>query len=92
MKHLALIAAAGSLAAFAAPAQAAELPAALSPISVSLHDSAMPFVPVAAYGRGDWGRLGRSLATAAAGVGGIATANWDEWSPFPGPRPLLAGS
>lgn len=54
MKHLALIAAAGSLAVFAAPAQAAELPAAPSPISVSLHDSAMPFAPVAAYGRGDW--------------------------------------
>jgi hypothetical protein len=54
MKHLALIAAAGSLAAFAAPAQAAELPAAPSPIVAGFADSALPFAPVAAYGRGDW--------------------------------------
>ncbi|WP_296716066.1 glycine zipper 2TM domain-containing protein [Erythrobacter sp.] len=54
MKHLALIAAAGSLAAFAAPAQAAELPAAPSPIFASFHDSAQPFAPVAAYGDDDW--------------------------------------
>ena len=54
MKHLALIAAAGSLAAFAAPAQAAELPAAPTPVFASYHDNALPFAPVAAYGRGDW--------------------------------------
>jgi hypothetical protein len=56
MKHLALLAAAGSLAVFAAPAQAAELPAAPAPAAAfgSFHDSALPFTPVAAYGRGDW--------------------------------------
>ena len=54
MKHLALLAAAGSMAVFAAPAQAAELPAAPSPISASLGDSALPFAPVSAWGRGDW--------------------------------------
>lgn len=54
MKHLALIAAAGSLAAFAAPAQAAELPAAPTPVFAGYHDSALPFTPIAAYGRSDW--------------------------------------
>jgi hypothetical protein len=54
MKHLALIAAAGSLAVFAAPAQAADLPAAPSPVFAAMHDNALPFMPVAAYGRGDW--------------------------------------
>jgi hypothetical protein len=54
MKHLALIAAAGSLAAFAAPAQAAELPAAPSPMFAEYHDSVLPFGQVAAYGRDDW--------------------------------------
>lgn len=53
MKHLALIAAAGSLAAFAAPAQAAELPVAPSPVFASFHDSAQSFAPVASYGRDD---------------------------------------
>jgi hypothetical protein len=56
MKHLALIAAAGSLAVFAAPAQAAELPAAPAalPVFAGFHDTALPFAPVAAYGRDDW--------------------------------------
>lgn len=54
MKHLALIAAAGSLAAFAAPAQAAELPAAPSPIFASFNDSAAQFDYTAAYDRDDW--------------------------------------
>jgi hypothetical protein len=55
MKHLALIAAAGSLAAFAAPAQAAELPAAPSPIFAAYHDSAAPFGTIAAsYDDDDW--------------------------------------
>jgi len=57
MKHLALLAAAGSLAIFAAPAQAADFaPASPAPASifVSLHDNASPFVPVAAYGGDDW--------------------------------------
>jgi hypothetical protein len=53
MKHLALIAAAGSMAAFAVPAQAAELPAAPAPILATFHDSAVPFGTVAAYGN-DW--------------------------------------
>jgi len=54
MKHLALIAAAGSMAAFAVPAQAAELPAAPAPIIASFHDAASPFATVAAYGDDDW--------------------------------------
>lgn len=55
MKHLALLAAAGSMAAFAAPAQAAELPAAPSPVFATFHDAASPFAPVAAYhGDDDW--------------------------------------
>lgn len=49
MKHLALIAAAGSMAAFAAPAQAAELPAAPSPIFASFNPAASPLTSVAAY-------------------------------------------
>lgn len=53
MKHLALIAAAGSLAAFAAPAQAAELPAAPSPVFADFHDGALPFANVSAYGWDD---------------------------------------
>jgi len=54
MKHLALIAAAGSLAAFAVPAHAAELPAAPSPVFAAFDADAMPFAPVAAWGRSDW--------------------------------------
>lgn len=54
MKHLALIAAAGSLAALASPAQAADIAAAPAPVFAAYHDSALPFVPVAAYGRSDW--------------------------------------
>jgi Glycine zipper 2TM domain len=49
MKHLALIAAAGSMAAFAAPAQAAELPAAPAPIFASFNEGAAPFTSVAAF-------------------------------------------
>jgi hypothetical protein len=58
MKHLALIAAAGSLAAFAAPAQAADLPAAPAWVFGGVHTKALPFARVAAYGWddavGDW--------------------------------------
>ncbi|WP_301751219.1 glycine zipper 2TM domain-containing protein [uncultured Erythrobacter sp.] len=56
MKNLALLAAAaGSMAVFAAPAQAAELPAAPAPIFANFNDSAAPFTSVAAYGdRDDW--------------------------------------
>lgn len=53
MKHLALLAAAGSMAIFAAPAQAAPLPAP-APIAASFHDNASPFGEVAAYGDDDW--------------------------------------
>jgi Glycine zipper 2TM domain len=54
MKHLALLAAAaGSMAVFAAPAQAAELPAAPSPLFAG-YDAAPVFSPVAAYGDDDW--------------------------------------
>lgn len=50
MKHLALIAAAaGSMAFFAAPAQAAELPAAPAPIFANFNDSPAPFAQVAAW-------------------------------------------
>ena len=49
MKHLALIAAAGTMAAFAAPAQAAELAHAPSPLTATFHDTASPFTSVAAY-------------------------------------------
>lgn len=54
MKHLALLAAAGSMAAFAAPAQAAELPAAPAPIFASFSDGVAPLNSVAAYGDDDW--------------------------------------
>lgn len=54
MKHLALIAAAGSMAAFAAPAQAAELPATPAPIFAPFHDSAATIGMVAAYDDDDW--------------------------------------
>lgn len=54
MKHLALIAAAGSLAAFATPAAAAELPAAPTSVFATAQHSALPFAPVAAYDRDDW--------------------------------------
>jgi hypothetical protein len=53
MKHLVLIAAAGSLAAFATPAAAAELPAAPTSVFAPAHHSALPFAPVAAYGWDD---------------------------------------
>ncbi|WP_017664148.1 glycine zipper 2TM domain-containing protein [Porphyrobacter sp. AAP82] len=53
MKHLALLAAAGSMAAFAAPVQAAELPGAPSPPFAS-HSAAPAYAPVAAYGDDDW--------------------------------------
>jgi hypothetical protein len=54
MKHLVLIAAAGSLAAFSAPAAAAELATAPTSLFPGAHHTAMPFAPVAAYDRGDW--------------------------------------
>lgn len=54
MKHLALLAAAGSMAVFAAPAQAAELPAAPSPIFAGFHSNGSPVSPVAAFGDDDW--------------------------------------
>lgn len=54
MKHLALLAAAGSMAAFAAPAQAAELPAAPSPIFASYSEAAAPFQSVAYHDDDDW--------------------------------------
>jgi hypothetical protein len=53
MKHLALLAAAGSMAVFAAPAQAAELPGAPSPLFAS-YNAAPAYAPVAAYGDDDW--------------------------------------
>jgi len=53
MRHLALLAAAGSMAVFAAPAQAAELPAAPAPIFTNFNDSPAPFVSVAAWGDDD---------------------------------------
>ncbi|WP_285709142.1 glycine zipper 2TM domain-containing protein [Erythrobacter oryzae] len=53
MKHLALLAAAGSMAAFAAPVQAAELPGAPSPLFAS-YNAAPAYAPVAAYGDDDW--------------------------------------
>lgn len=79
MKNLALLAAAaGSMAVFAAPAQAAELPAAPAPIFANFNDSAAPFTSVADYGdrydrrdrrhyrdrdRGrDWDNRGRRLS------------------------------
>ncbi len=54
MKHLALLAAAGSMAIFAAPAQAATLPAEAAPIAAGFQDSASPFGQVAAYGDNHW--------------------------------------
>jgi hypothetical protein len=55
MKHFALLLAAGSVAATALPAQAAELPAAPAPIVATFHDSASPFTSVvAAYDDDDW--------------------------------------
>ncbi|PLK24859.1 hypothetical protein C0V72_03710 [Porphyrobacter sp. TH134] len=62
MKHLALLAAAGSMAFFAAPAQAAELPAAPSSLFAGYNVAPADFTPVAAYGddwrddRRDWRR------------------------------------
>ncbi|GAA0767253.1 hypothetical protein FHS52_001705 [Erythromicrobium ramosum] len=54
MKNLALLAAAaGSMAVFAAPAQAAELPAAPASIFASFNDNAAPFTTVAAWGDDD---------------------------------------
>jgi len=53
MKYLALIAAAGSIAAFAAPAQAVDLAAAPAPVFAPFHDTAAPFGMVAAYGDDD---------------------------------------
>lgn len=53
MKTLALIAAAGSLAAFAVPAQAADLPAAPASVFASFEGSTLPFGNVAAYGWDD---------------------------------------
>jgi Glycine zipper 2TM domain len=49
MKHLALLAAAGSLVAFTAPAQAAELPAAPAPMFASYNQTAFALGTVAAY-------------------------------------------
>lgn len=54
MKHLALLAAAGSMAIFAAPAQAATLPTTPAPIAASFQDNASPFGQVAAYGDDHW--------------------------------------
>ncbi len=53
MKHLALLAAAGALTVFAAPAQAAELPGSASPVFAGFANSAPAFAPVAAYGDDD---------------------------------------
>ena len=54
MKLLALLAAAGSMAAFAAPVQAAELPGAPSPLFAGYHTAPANYAPVAAYGDDDW--------------------------------------
>jgi hypothetical protein len=54
MKHLALLAAAGSMAAFAAPVQAAELPGAPSPIFASYNAAPASYAPGAAYDDDDW--------------------------------------
>ena len=54
MKHLALIAAAGSMAAFAAPAQAAELPGAPASLFAGYNAAPASYAPVAAYGDDDW--------------------------------------
>lgn len=54
MKHLALLAAAGSMAAFAAPVQAAELPGAPSSLFVGHQSAPAAYAPAAAYGDDDW--------------------------------------
>lgn len=54
MKHLALLAAAGSMAAFAAPVQAAELPGAPSPLFAGYQAAPANYAPVAAFGDDDW--------------------------------------
>jgi hypothetical protein len=54
MKLLALIAAAGSLAAFASPAQAAELPALSTPMTANTSPVVVAITPVAAYGDPHW--------------------------------------
>lgn len=54
MKHLALIAAAGSMAAFAAPAQAAELPGVPASLFAGYNAAPASYAPVAAYGDDDW--------------------------------------
>jgi hypothetical protein len=62
MKILAMIAATGSLAAFAAPAFAAEPPAAPASTFATFHDAGSPFASAAAYGRDDrreWRGRGR---------------------------------
>lgn len=53
MKNIALLAAAGSLAAFAAPAQAADLPVETAPGFSTMQVSAPGYAPVAAY-HDDW--------------------------------------
>jgi hypothetical protein len=53
MKHFALIAAAGSLAAFATPAPAAQMPVAPAPVFTGFDHSARPFGDLAAHHR-DW--------------------------------------
>jgi Glycine zipper 2TM domain len=53
MKHLALLAAAGSLVAFTAPAQAAELTAAPSPVFASYNQTPFALNTVAAYADDD---------------------------------------
>lgn len=56
MKYLAILAAAGSLAVFAAPAQAAEMPAAPAPATAfaGVGNSADRFAPVVSYDRDRW--------------------------------------
>lgn len=57
MKHLAILAAAGSMAVFAAPAHAAALPSAPAPASsvtfAGFNEGASPFATVAEYDRRD---------------------------------------
>jgi hypothetical protein len=54
MKHLALLAAAGSMAAFATPAAAADFAPAPAPLTATFHTGASPLVQTAAYDRDDW--------------------------------------
>ncbi|NCP12560.1 MAG: glycine zipper 2TM domain-containing protein [Sphingomonadales bacterium] len=54
MRNLALLAAAGSMAIFAAPVQAAELPAAPATLFAGFNDGAAPLNYVAAYDDDDW--------------------------------------